>query len=137
MSNSCSIINDTLADLAVKVDANTNATSKDILRVTAEVKGKDGIESRTCYFVTDGAIRFRHQGKFGKVPDKFFLCDRSRVRKLQEKVLVLFSASGSDKTVDLAGSGAARGMNLAIVVSMEDTDRNRVKDKRARNIKHR
>ena len=78
MSNSCSIINDTLEQLAVKVDKNTVATSKDIFRVTAEVKVKDGIESRKRYYVTDRAIRFRHQGNFYKVPDKFFLCDRSQ-----------------------------------------------------------
>ena len=133
MSNSCSIINDTLEQLAVKVDKNTVATSKDIFRVTAEVKVKYGIESRKCYYVIDGAIRFRHQGKLDKVPDKFFLCDRSQEWKLHDKVLVLFSASGSGKTVDLAGSGAARGMDLAIVVSIRDTESNCVTDKSVRN----
>jgi hypothetical protein len=128
-----STIEDALEQLATKqVDENTVSTESEIFSVTAEVKGKDGIESRKCYYVTDGDISFRHQGSDERVPDKFFLCDRQE-SKLQNKVLVLFSASGSGKTVDLAGSGAARGMDLAIVVSMKDTTNNRVPDKRERN----
>ena len=92
-----------------------------------------GLEEKngSCYFLTDGDIKFRHEGDDLKAPPKFFLIDRN-TKRISDKVLVMFSASGSGKSVELAGSSVSRGADLTIMVTMKDTTINNVKDKKER-----
>ena len=81
--------------------------------------GADLQDGGDCYFVTDGSVKFRHEGKQSAIPETFFLCSRLQ-EVLEEKVLISYSASGSGKTVDLAGSSVSpRGADLTpILISM-------------------
>ena len=62
--------------------------------------GADLRDGGDCYFVTDGSIKFQHEGKQSAIPETFFLCSRLQ-EVLEERVLMSYSASGSDKAVDL------------------------------------
>lgn len=86
-----------------------------IRKVKTRMDGREG----SCYFVTDGSIKFRHQGSDRHTPDVFFLKSR-RANSYLDKVVVQFSASGSGKTVDLAGSSVSRGAHLTIIVAFTD-----------------
>jgi uncharacterized protein YfcZ (UPF0381/DUF406 family) len=89
-----------------------------IRKVVTEIDGKRGV----CYFISDGSIKFRHAGRDGETPSVFFLENRQSQDSLNEKVLVEYSASGTGKTVDLAGSAASLGFDLTIVVSIQETE---------------
>lgn len=112
---------------AVK-DIRWSTDRRPIRRVPAELDGT----LRDCFFVTDGSIKFRHNGDDSLTPDLFFLSSR-KANKYKQKVLVEFSASGSGKTVDLAGSALARGLDLAVVISMDDTKEKNVTNTDKRN----
>lgn len=109
---------------------------KDIRIVKTRIIGKHGIqEDGVCFYVSDGSIKFRHEGSDSYTPPVFLLQDRT-MSEFHNKVLVEFSASGSGKTVDLAGAAASLGMDLTIVVSIEDTpELKALSDPDQRNIK--
>lgn len=109
---------------------------KDIRIVATRLIDKHGKqEDGVCFYVSDGSIKFRHEGSDAYTPPLFLLQDRT-MSEYHNKVLVEFSASGSGKTVDLAGAAASLGMDLTIVVSIEDTpELKALNDPGQRNIK--
>ena len=91
--------------------------TKVINKIATRLSEKDG---PVCHFVTDGNIKFRHEGWDDASPPILFLTD------LQEnsKVLLFCQASGSGKTVELAGSAVSRGAHLSLVCRMDSDPSN-------------
>jgi hypothetical protein len=99
---------------AGKLKEISNTTN--IRKVVTEIDGNTGV----CYFISDGSIKFRHAGSDAKTPPVFLLENRQSQDSLDGKVLVEYSASGTGKTVDLAGSAASLGLDLTIIVSIQE-----------------
>ena len=69
---------------------------------------------KRAYFIADDKLSFRHQGDKNKKPSRVFLRDLTRY---SEEILVYYAASGSGKTVELAGSSVTRQAHLTFVIS--------------------
>jgi len=111
-------VRDVLRRLSPDDDGETYDRTKKVQNIRADV---DGVPTR-AYFIADKNLSFRHQGSEDKKPTKVFLRRLTDKQLYANKVLVYYSASGSGKTVELAGSAASRSADLAFVLSVEDPD---------------
>ena len=99
------------------VHERTSVIDRRILwKIQTEMDQRDDFLS---YFLTDGTVKFPHRGNNFQLPKKFFLQNR---KDCGELVLVEYAASGSGKTVDLAGSSVSRGAHLTLLMSLKDPD---------------
>jgi len=90
------------------------------LKSFAVVSSIDDNNPKISCFIGDA--RFRHQGRENNIVPKVFLSktfkdrEKSEKNKCDEKIpFVFYSASGTGKTVEIAGSGYTRGAALTIV----------------------
>jgi len=74
-------------------------------------------DPKRAYFVCDEGLSFRHAGDGDKKPSQVFVTSLDTYDK---KVIILYSASGSGKTVELAASSVTRGAHIAFVLSVTE-----------------
>lgn len=90
------------------------------------LKGEDEVERRVCYFMTNGKIKFRHEGVGRKCPPTFFLQSSPATDEASadgERVRIYFSSSGTGKTVELAANSVTRNVDFSLLLGgIEDNE---------------
>lgn len=81
---------------------------------------RSGDLKTNCYFIADDTIAFRHKGVQAECPPTFYL---RKEKQMADTVTLLFTSSGSGKTVELAASAVTREAALAVLISAKDTKR--------------
>ena len=97
-------------------DSESFDKSKTIQNIKVVLDGLDDAPKR-AYFVCDELLSFRHAGDGDKKPSQVFVTSLDTYDK---NVVILYSASGSGKTVELAASSVTRGTHLAFVLSVTE-----------------
>lgn len=102
---------------ALELAAVDNNSQIQSMKVVLDKGNNADTEVTKAYFLSNEAIKFRHEGEIDSIPPELYLAD---VTNHGHTILVYYSASGSGKTSELVGSSASRGAHLAIVATVDD-----------------
>mmetsp|Transcript_33237 Transcript_33237/g.80594 ORF Transcript_33237/g.80594 Transcript_33237/m.80594 type:complete len:865 (+) Transcript_33237:166-2760(+) len=90
-------------------------------RIKVKILDNGNSDKIYAYYLpeTSSSVNFRHEGDMDKSPDILYLEDLSTQGN---QTLLYYSASGSGKTAEIAGSSASRDCHLTVVLKPRDGD---------------